>query len=158
MFSRNIDSLEALDKFSQELALEIQQSLRDDKDLVILLKASMAGGKTTLINSLAIALRVEETVTSPSFAGIHQYSFDLDDAPVIFYHLDLYQMNLDLDAFLELMNQEERLFFTIEWSEKISDEILRFFTKKKDHIRVLDLSIENLDDDQRLIRISDQNV
>ena len=60
----------------------------------------MAAGKTTFIKSLAEALDVKETVTSLSFAGIHEYSFDFDSEPVIFYHLDLYQANLNLMRFL----------------------------------------------------------
>ncbi len=147
-----ISSLEDLDAFTKSFATQVKDFLNSGKDLVVLFKGGMAAGKTTFVKSLARALNVAETVTSPSFAGIHEYSFEFDEDLIVFYHLDLYQVNLNLEAFFELINREERLFFTIEWSEKLSEEVLNMLTQKKDQIQVLDLSIEKLGDSERLIQ------
>ena len=93
--------------------MNLNQFFHSGKDVLLLFKGAMAAGKTTFIKSLAEALDVKETVTSPSFAGIHEYSFNFDSESVVFYHLDLYQVNLNLDAFFELMNREEKLFFSL---------------------------------------------
>ncbi|NQY81085.1 MAG: tRNA (adenosine(37)-N6)-threonylcarbamoyltransferase complex ATPase subunit type 1 TsaE [Candidatus Caenarcaniphilales bacterium] len=153
-----ISSLEDLDLFTKNFADEVKELLSSGKDLAVLFKGGMAAGKTTCVKSLARALNVTETVASPSFVGIHEYSFEIDDHElIVFYHLDLYQVNLNLEAFFELMNREEKLFFAIEWSEKLSDEVLAMFTQKKDHIQVLDLAIEKLSDSERLIRYGYRN-
>lgn len=159
MLSREvkISGLVDLDFFTHSFANHIKELMNSGKDLVLLFSGAMATGKTTFIKSLAKALKVLETVTSPSFTGIHEYSFKIDEEFIVFYHLDLYQVNLNLEAFFELMNREEKLFFAIEWSEKLSDELLNVFVQKKDHIQVLDLAIEKLNDSERLIRYGCRN-
>ena len=147
-----ISNLQDLDLFTENFSQEVLKNLQEGKDLVILLHGSMAAGKTTLISSLAKSLKVPEKVTSPSFTGIHEYSFfDLKNNKIIFYHLDLYQVNLNLDAFLELMDREEQILFAIEWSEKLEEEVLTLLTNKDKHISILDLKIKKNNDTERLI-------
>jgi tRNA threonylcarbamoyladenosine biosynthesis protein TsaE len=69
---------------------------------VVLLCGDLGAGKTVLVQGLAAGLGIEQPVTSPSYALLHQYHgrFDL-------YHFDLYRLlhpddllDLDFDDYL----------------------------------------------------------
>ncbi len=63
---------------------------------VILLNGQLGAGKTTFTKSLAKSLGVDETVTSPTFAFMKEYSGRLP-----LYHFDLYRV-VDEDELYEL--------------------------------------------------------
>jgi len=63
-------------------------------------KGNMGAGKTSFIRALCSAKNVKETVGSPTFSIINEYSFDGG----LIYHLDLYR----------LKNEEESIHAGVE--------------------------------------------
>jgi tRNA threonylcarbamoyladenosine biosynthesis protein TsaE len=57
-------------------------------------KGSMGAGKTSFIRALCSAKNVKETVGSPTFSIINEYSFNGG----IIYHLDLYRLKDEEEA------------------------------------------------------------
>lgn len=86
---------------------------------IFLLNGNMGAGKTTFIKSICKTLGVKETVNSPTFAIVNEYT--TDDNKTI-YHFDCYRINkteealeIGLDEYLE----SGELCF-IEWAENIA--------------------------------------
>lgn len=85
---------------------------------VIALYGKMGAGKTTLIRAVCEALKVKETVTSPTFALVNEYTYASDRK---IYHFDFYRINRIEEAF-DLGYDE--YFYSgelclVEWPEKI---------------------------------------
>ncbi len=119
--------------------------LRHLKHKIVLFDAPMGAGKTTFIKSLAKAMKVIDTVNSPTFALVNEYRTEEDD---IVYHFDCYR----------LKNEEEALnigiedyfdsgsFCLIEWPEKIAglipDDVTTIkISVNEDGTRVLDIVV-----------------
>jgi tRNA threonylcarbamoyladenosine biosynthesis protein TsaE len=76
----------------------------------------LGAGKTTFINVICKLLGVKETVTSPTFAIIQEYSFNEN----IIYHMDLYRIKSieeAVNAGVEDCLLSENLCM-VEWPEK----------------------------------------
>ena len=56
---------------------------------VLLLEGDLGSGKTTLVQGIAQALGISETILSPTFTLICEYL----DGYIPLYHLDLYRLN-----------------------------------------------------------------
>lgn len=108
----HIDSKDELDKVARALL----EALGDRS--VIALFGPMGAGKTTLIRELAAQLGSDDTVTSPTFALVNQYS--ADDGQKIF-HFDFYRIDKPEEAFD--LGYEEYFYSgnlcLVEWPEKI---------------------------------------
>ena len=78
----------------------------------------MGAGKTTLIRALCDRLGVTDTVTSPTFALVHEYHTETGE-PI--YHFDFYRINRIEEVFD--FGYEEYFYSgnlcLIEWPEKI---------------------------------------
>lgn len=87
-------------------------------DRVIAFYGQMGAGKTTLIRAICEALNVAETVTSPTFALVNEYSSENISK---IYHFDFYRINKIEEAYD--MGYEEYFFSGfpcfVEWPEKI---------------------------------------
>jgi len=84
---------------------------------IFIFRGSMGAGKTTLIKSLASALGVKETVSSPTFSIVNEYRADA----AVIYHFDFYRIR-DLREAYDIGYEE--YFYSghycfIEWPEKI---------------------------------------
>jgi tRNA threonylcarbamoyladenosine biosynthesis protein TsaE len=83
---------------------------------VILLRAGLGAGKTTLTKGIALGLGIRETVTSPTYTIISEYHGRLD-----LYHIDLYR--IDDPGELENLGLRDILggsgASVVEWSEKL---------------------------------------
>jgi tRNA A37 threonylcarbamoyladenosine biosynthesis protein TsaE len=134
------------------------------QDIFLLFKGGLAAGKTTTISMLIKALGVNSESSSPTFMGMHEYSFSLqtrDSSGFInesckniqLYHLDLYQKNIDLDSVLELMDSDSPQIWMIEWSEKLDQEILDYLYLKHAYIKTFDVELKILEDDVRKLTI-----
>ncbi len=112
---------------------------------IISLRGSLGAGKTILAKGIALALKIDEAITSPTYTLLQEYEGTLP-----LYHMDLYRID-SVEEF-EMLGTEELLYekgiTLIEWSEKI-DEIL-----PEDTIFIT-LSIEENQD--RLITIQGTN-
>ncbi len=171
-----IKDLVALERFSKNFAEFLKSSLEDDenaengvvqrafKDIFLLFKGGLAAGKTTTISMLIKALGVNSESSSPTFMGMHEYSFSLQTKDSLgsinesckniqLYHLDLYQKNIDLDSVLELMDSDSPQIWMIEWSEKLDQEILDYLYLKHAYIKTFDIELKILEDDARKLAI-----
>lgn len=85
---------------------------------VLAMRGTLGAGKTTITKGIAKALGVDETITSPTFCLISEYSGKKLDL----YHMDVYRLEGAED--FENLGTDEMLYGNgvsiIEWSEKIS--------------------------------------
>ena len=91
-----------------------------DGRTVIAFFGPMGAGKTTLISAIMEYLQSSDTVTSPTFALVNQYSTGEGE---VVYHFDFYRINSIAEAFD--MGYEEYFYSgdlcLIEWPELIED-------------------------------------
>ena len=87
---------------------------------IFLLSGDLGSGKTTLVQSIARKLQVEESVSSPTFSLVNAY--ESPKAGVI-YHMDFYRLEKPSD--LQQIGLEEYLesgqVCFIEWPEIATD-------------------------------------
>ena len=91
--------------------------------IVLALHGELGAGKTTFMQILAKELGVVETVTSPTFVVMKNYSLE-ESVWERLVHIDAYRIE-DTDemrplGFVELL-QEPKNLICIEWAEKIAD-------------------------------------
>jgi tRNA threonylcarbamoyladenosine biosynthesis protein TsaE len=81
----------------------------------------MGAGKTTFIHHLCDLLKVEDVVSSPTFALINEYHFNDKGSDRTIYHMDWYRLKDAEEAINAGMEdcllQKENYSF-IEWPEK----------------------------------------
>ena len=65
---------------------------------IIAFHGAMGAGKTTFIHALCDAKKVKESVTSPTFSIINEYTWDSDHVQNIIFHMDLYRINSEEEA------------------------------------------------------------
>ncbi len=87
---------------------------------VILLEADLGAGKTTLVQGIAKGLGVTDSVVSPTFTLINEYTA----GRIPLYHLDLYRLEPKEVAALNLETYWEGLevvpgIVAIEWAERM---------------------------------------
>ena len=98
--------------------IEIAQNFESEKfpNMIICLDGELGSGKTIFTKGIANALGITESITSPTYTIIKEYSGELP-----LYHMDVYR----LDGNTEGVGIEE--YFTkngvvvIEWAETIKD-------------------------------------
>lgn len=85
---------------------------------IIALKGDLGVGKTVITKGIAIALDINEDVTSPTYNIVCEYS-----GRIPLYHMDLYRIEGSEE--FEMLGVDDLLFGTglsvIEWSERIED-------------------------------------
>ena len=97
-------------------------ALPADQRPILLLEGDLGAGKTSLVQGIAAALGISETVTSPSFALAQHYRGGPATALV---HLDLYRLEQPAAAD-ELIAQEEEealaegALLAVEWPSRLS--------------------------------------
>ncbi len=100
-----------------EIAHLLIQEAGDQK--IWIFKGEMGAGKTTLIKSLAKALQVTDSVSSPTFGIVNEYQ---TQGKVLLYHFDFYRLDDPMEA-LDIGIEE--YFYSgnycwLEWAEKIA--------------------------------------
>ena len=113
--SKNMFLSHHVDK-TLEIGKTIGSLLR--KGDVVSLRGPLGAGKTILAKGIALALNIEEPITSPTYTLIQEYQGNLT-----LYHMDLLRID-SLEDF-EMLGAEEMLYgeggTLIEWSEIIED-------------------------------------
>ena len=113
-----------LDRIDEIAHLLIQEA-GDQK--IWIFKGEMGAGKTTLIKSLAKALQVADSVSSPTFGIVNEYQ---TQGKVLLYHFDFYRLDDPMEA-LDIGIEE--YFYSgnycwLEWAENIASFLPeRFF-------------------------------
>lgn len=123
--------------------IELAQNFESEKfpNMVICLTGELGSGKTVFTKGLAQALGIEETITSPTFSIIKEYT----DCEMPLYHMDVYRLDGDTTG----VNIEE--YFTkggivvIEWAETIKDVLPE---------ERLEIKFKILDENKRLLQIT----
>lgn len=101
------------------LGIEFGKSLTAGS--VLLLTGDLGSGKTTLVQGLAQGMGIDDSIVSPTFTIINEYS----RARLPLYHLDLYRLNptevddLQLESYW-LGLETELGIVAIEWAERLS--------------------------------------
>ena len=129
------------------VAAEIASILKGGE--IIALSGNLGGGKTTFTKGLAEALRIEETVTSPTFVMLKVYPAKLSDGKKIeFIHIDAYRAetiedikSVGIEDFLD----RDDVVLVIEWPEKIVEILPE---------NVIKIDFEFIDENTRKISIS----
>ena len=123
IYSKAINNLEELKKFSYKLAQKIKIPQ------LILLKGELAIGKTQMVKYMVETLkRDSKVVSSPTFSLINTYpakkSFDI-------YHIDLYRIKSDEElkeiGFWDLFYKDALIF--IEWPERVEKNLPPLWNK-----------------------------
>lgn len=108
---------------------------------VIAMQGTLAAGKTTITKGIAESLGVTDTITSPTFCLISEYSGKMP-----LYHMDVYRLDGGED-FINL-GTNDMIYgdgvSIIEWSEKIMDELPK---------KTIILKLEPQEDGSRIITI-----
>lgn len=141
-----VNSLDSLPK----IANEISEIIEEHKLNIILLTGAMGAGKTTLIKHLCGSMGVLDTVTSPTFALINEYSNPYGE-PI--YHFDIYRID-SIDEVIDL-GYEEYIYSGalcfIEWWEKMAELIPYSY---EPGINLAELSIETTSPTTRKITLT----
>lgn len=88
---------------------------------VLLLNGNLGSGKTTLIQGLGSGLDIVETIDSPTFTLINEYT----SGRIPLYHVDLYRLDppgvdgLYLETYWEGIEVEPGIL-AIEWADKLT--------------------------------------
>lgn len=108
---------------------------------VIAMQGTLAAGKTTITKGIAESLGVTDTITSPTFCLISEYSGKMP-----LYHMDVYRLDGGED-FINL-GTDDMIYgegvSIIEWSEKIMEELPK---------KTIILKLEPQEDGSRIITI-----
>jgi len=105
-----------LDRIDEIANLLIQEA-GDQK--VWIFRGEMGAGKTTLIKSLAKALQVTDSVSSPTFGIVNEYQTQANE---LLYHFDFYRLDDPMEA-LDIGIEEyfyNGNYCWLEWAEKIA--------------------------------------
>lgn len=97
---------------------------------IIVLSGDLGAGKTTFSKGFAKGLDVKETVTSPTFTILNEYT----DAKIPFFHFDMYRLNSVDEAYtlgFENYFDNKNLpgMVVVEWAENVPGLIKKPYTK-----------------------------
>lgn len=101
-----------------QIGMVAQQVLADSAGYrVLAFHGEMGAGKTTFVKALCKAMGVKDTISSPTFSIINQYTAG---AGAVIYHMDLYRLKNEEEAYLTgvedcLLSGKTCL---VEWPEK----------------------------------------
>lgn len=105
----------SLDELPQVASAIIQEL---EKEKVISFKGQMGAGKTTLVAEICKQLKVQDSISSPTYSLVNEYN-----SPTVgtVFHFDFYRLNSEEEA-LDF-GVEEYLYSPsiclLEWAEKI---------------------------------------
>lgn len=129
--ANNLDELDSVAK-------EMLNSLENYK--IIAVTGKMGAGKTTMIKSFCNVLGVKETVSSPTFSLVNEYT---DTEGESIFHFDFYRIK-KLEEVYDIGYEEyfySDSFCFIEWPEMITELL------PEDHVSI---SIEVDEDEKRI--------
>ncbi len=110
----SIDSLSQLSDVAQTILEEL------DGRNIVLFRAEMGAGKTTLISEIVSLLGSTDAVSSPTFAIVNEYR-DGEDQPI--FHFDMYRIS-KIEEALDFGCEEylsSGALCLVEWPEQIED-------------------------------------
>ncbi|WP_016953412.1 bifunctional alanine racemase/tRNA (adenosine(37)-N6)-threonylcarbamoyltransferase complex ATPase subunit type 1 TsaE [Anabaena sp. PCC 7108] len=103
---------------TQQLGISLGETLAAGS--VILLEGDLGAGKTTLVQGIGQGLGITDSIVSPTFTLINEYT----EGRIPLYHLDLYRLEpqevtgLNLESYWEGMEVTPGIV-AIEWAERM---------------------------------------
>lgn len=103
---------------TRQLGIELGKRLPEGS--VLLLEGDLGSGKTTLVQGVGAGLGIADTIDSPTFTLINEYT----EGRSPLYHLDLYRLNaaevadLTLETYWDEAEVEPGIV-AIEWAERL---------------------------------------
>ncbi len=101
--------------------LELAQNIESEKfpNMVICLNGDLGSGKTVFTKGFAQALGINETITSPTFSIVKEYT----DGELPLYHMDVYRLengeiNVDISEYFNKGGVS-----IIEWAELLEGNL-----------------------------------
>ena len=124
--------------YSEDETMELAQNIESEKfpNMVICLIGDLGCGKTVFTKAFALALGINENITSPTFNIIKEY----DKGEMKLFHMDVYRLS---DTKQDIGIEEyftKRGVCIIEWADLIED----ILPKNR-----LDIKIKMVDEDTR---------
>ena len=124
--------------YSEDETMELAQNIESEKfpNMVICLIGDLGCGKTVFTKAFALALGINENITSPTFNIIKEY----DKGEMKLFHMDVYRLS---DTKQDIGIEEyftKRGVCIIEWADLIED----ILPKNR-----LDIKIKMIDEDTR---------
>lgn len=126
--------MQIYESYSEEATLDFAQELgmKASKGEIYCLIGDLGVGKTIFSKGFAAGMDIEEHITSPTFAIIHEYEGRLP-----LYHFDVYRINDEYE--MEEIGYEEYFYgegvCLVEWANIIPDiipESAKYITIEKD--------------------------
>ena len=130
---------------SDQDTISLAQNIESEKfpNMVICLRGDLGSGKTIFTKGFASSLEVEESVTSPSFNIIKEYTSGQMDL----YHMDVYRTEGDITGIgLDEYFQKDGVVI-IEWADMIEDYL-------PDERLDIKFKLSDEDEDTRIITIT----
>lgn len=128
---------------SIEDTMELAENIESEKfpGMIICLDGELGSGKTVFVKGFAKSLGLDETITSPTFNIVKEYT--TGEMPL--YHMDVYRLedeneNIGLEDYFNGNGVS-----IIEWSELISDILPD---------ERLDIKFKILDENTRIIKLT----
>lgn len=101
-----------------DLVVKKLKNIIKEKDIIVLLRGTLASGKTTLVKNYVKSLGLNDTVTSPTFSLQSVYSNFI-------YHYDVYNKTLQEFISLGLLEEFEKSgIHFVEWGDESLQKIL----------------------------------
>jgi len=106
---------------NEEETMQLAQNIESEKfeNMVICLMGELGSGKTVFVKGFAQSMEIEDTITSPTFNIVKEYT----SGEMPLYHMDVYR----LDDTSENIGIEEYFnkggITIIEWSDMIKDQL-----------------------------------
>ncbi len=101
--------------------MELAENIESEKfpGMIICLDGELGSGKTVFVKGFAKSLGIEETITSPTFNIVKEYT----NGEMPLYHMDVYRLedNESQIGFNDYFSQNA--VSIIEWSDLIEDQL-----------------------------------
>lgn len=125
---------------NEKETIQIAENFESEKfeNMVICLEGDLGSGKTIFTKGFAGALGIEETITSPTFNIIKEYT----SGEMPLYHMDVYRLDGKVDELGIEEYYHKNGIVIIEWSDMIKD----YLPEER-----LDIKIKIVDEDTRLL-------
>ena len=112
---------------TEEIAFRLAQTLKGTE--IIAMFGGLGAGKTAFTRGVARGLDIEDGVSSPTFALVHEY-----EGKFPIYHFDMYRINTFDDLYTTgFFDYMDNGVMVIEWSENIEnalpDNCIRVYIK-----------------------------
>lgn len=127
---------------SEEETMTIAENIESEKfeNMVICLIGDLGSGKTVFTKGFASALGIDDTITSPTFNIIKEYT----GGETALYHMDLYRLEGDVKELGIEEYFKKKGIVIIEWADLIEEHLPK---------QRLEIRFYIIDEERRLIVI-----